>query len=84
MSSTHTGLYFHFVFSTKARIRCIKDPREGRLHSYLRGIIRKLGGVADTIGGDMDHVLNRIKTFQEEYLELLRESGIEFDERYLW
>ena len=24
------------------------------------------------------------KSFQEEYLELLRESGIEFDERYLW
>ncbi len=24
------------------------------------------------------------KTFQEEYLELLRQSGIDFDERYLW
>ena len=24
------------------------------------------------------------KTFQEEYLDLLRESGIEFDEKYLW
>ena len=27
---------------------------------------------------------HRRKTFQEEYLELLRQSGIEFDERYLW
>ena len=27
---------------------------------------------------------HRRKTFQEEYLELLRESGIEFDEKYLW
>ncbi len=27
---------------------------------------------------------HRTKTFQEEYLELLIESGIEFDERFLW
>ena len=27
---------------------------------------------------------HRKKTFQEEYLDLLRESGIEFDERFLW
>lgn len=27
---------------------------------------------------------HRRRTFQEEYLDLLRESGIEFDERYLW
>jgi REP element-mobilizing transposase RayT len=24
------------------------------------------------------------RTFEEEYLELLRKSGVEFDERYLW
>jgi REP element-mobilizing transposase RayT len=27
---------------------------------------------------------HRKKSFQEEYLELLRNSGIEYDERYLW
>jgi putative transposase len=27
---------------------------------------------------------HRIKTFQEEYLELLKETGVEYDERYLW
>lgn len=27
---------------------------------------------------------HRKKTFQEEYLEFLRECGIQFDERYLW
>jgi putative transposase len=27
---------------------------------------------------------HRKKTFQEEYLEFLRENGIEYDERYLW
>jgi hypothetical protein len=27
---------------------------------------------------------HRKKTFQEEYLELLRKNGVEYDERYLW
>jgi putative transposase len=27
---------------------------------------------------------HRRKTFQEEYLEFLRQNGIEYDERYLW
>lgn len=27
---------------------------------------------------------HRHKTFQEEYVEILRMSGIEYDERYLW
>jgi putative transposase len=27
---------------------------------------------------------HRKRTFQDEYLEFLRESGIEYDERYLW
>ena len=27
---------------------------------------------------------HRKKTFQEEYVELLNRSGIEYDERYLW
>jgi putative transposase len=148
MPSTYVSLYFHFVFSTKDRRRCIHDSWESRLYAYLGGIIRNLGGVAQSIGGDADHVhvlaslkathcvaevlqtlkanasgwahkemrirffdwqkgygaftvgkseLGAVrkyieeqkehhlkKTFQEEYRELLREYGIEFDERYLW
>jgi len=34
------------------------------------------------IGNQREH--HRKKTFQEEYMELLHESGIEFDEKYLW
>jgi len=34
------------------------------------------------IVGQKEH--HRKKSFQEEYLELLRKYGIEFDERYLW
>jgi putative transposase len=34
------------------------------------------------IQNQRDH--HRKKTFQEEYLEFLRENGIEYNERYLW
>jgi hypothetical protein len=41
------------------------------------------------IEGVKRYVLNqekhhRRKTFQEEYVELLKASGVEYDERYLW
>lgn len=119
-----------------------------RLHAYLGGIVKGLGGVPLAVGGTEDHVhvlvgltsshrldyfvrdlkadssewvhreigekifawqkgygaftvspsnieavkryvLNqehhhRRKTFQEEYVELLKASGVEYDERYLW
>ena len=41
-----------------------------------------LEAVKRYIRGQKEH--HKKKTFQEEYLELLRQSGIEFDERYLW
>jgi putative transposase len=56
MPSTYVSLNFHFVFSTKDRCRCIHASWESRLHAYLGGIIRNLGGVAASIGGDADHV----------------------------
>ena len=34
------------------------------------------------IANQVDH--HRDKTFEEEYLELLRLSGVDFDDRYLW
>jgi putative transposase len=42
-----------------------------------------------SIDGVKKYILNqeehhRVKTFQEEYVELLNMSGIEYDERYLW
>jgi REP element-mobilizing transposase RayT len=148
MPSTHLSLYYHIVFSTKSRHPYIKEIWEARLHSYLGGIIRGLGGIAIAIGGIEDHVhiearlkathclanvvqeikakssgwIHRVigsslfgwqygyggftvssseveaikqyilsqkehhhkRSFQEEYLELLKQAGIEFDERYLW
>jgi REP element-mobilizing transposase RayT len=38
--------------------------------------------VYDYISRQEEH--HRRRTFQEEYLELLQRSGVEYDERYLW
>lgn len=148
MPSTHISLHIHLVFSTKARLPMIAGEWRDRLHAYLGGIVKGLGGVPLAIGGTEDHVhvlvglnsshrldyfmrdlkadssewvhkeigkrtfswqkgygafsvspLNieavkryvinqeqhhRRKTFQEEYVELLKSSGVEYDERYLW
>jgi hypothetical protein len=49
-----------------------------RLHGKFIGVevIRKY------IRNQREH--HRKKTFQEEYIELFNENGIEFDEKYLW
>jgi putative transposase len=148
MPSTHLSLHYHLIFSTKERFPFIGKDRRNRLHSFLGGEVRKIGGVAEMIGGTDDHVHlliglrathrlcdvlediksgsskwmheelgvskfawqtgygaftvsaskidtvktyiekqeehHQVKTFQEEYQWFLEESGIEFDEEYLW
>lgn len=42
----------------------------------------RMGGVTRYIENQEEH--HRKKSFEEEYVELLRFAGIEFDERYLW
>lgn len=148
MPSTHSSLHYHLIFSTKDRRPLItKDWRE-RLHAYLGGIVKGLGGAPLAIGGIEDHVHllvglktshrldyfardvkadssewihkqvggklfawqkgygvfsvspsnvdgvkryvlsqeehHQRKSFQDEYVELLKASGIEYDERYVW
>lgn len=148
MPSTHLSLHYHLVFSTKDRRPLITDAWRARLHAFLGGAVRTIGGIPETVGGTDDHVhllvglrathqladvLREIKhsssqwvheeidvkafawqegygaftvsvshvpqvkryiaqqaehhrrrSFQEEYLEFLKQSGIEFDERFLW
>ena len=148
MPSTHLSLHYHLVFSTKARRPLIHESWRQRLHAYLGGTGRELGGIARAVGGTHDHVHllvdlraqhslavvmrelkhsssrrvhetprvrdftgqtgygavtvspsaiepvlryiakqvehHRKRTFQEEYLDLLQQSGVRFDERYLW
>ena len=43
---------------------------------------RQIQHVINYIQGQEEH--HRIKTFEEEYVGFLKDSGIEYDERYLW
>ena len=42
----------------------------------------QLEGVLDYVNNQQEH--HRTRTFQEEYRELLRKHGVDFDERYVW
>jgi putative transposase len=43
---------------------------------------RQIQNVRNYIENQEEH--HRIKTFEEEYLHFLKESGIEYDEKYIW
>ena len=56
MAHTFSELLSHVIFSTKGRVASIEDEFRPRLHSYIGGIVRELGGTAIAIGGTVDHV----------------------------
>lgn len=56
MSSTYLSLHYHLVFGTKGRIPYIDADWRARLHDYLGGTIRGLGGFPEGVGGVADHV----------------------------
>jgi putative transposase len=56
MSSTYLSLHYHIVFSTKDRQPLIASEWQDRLHEYLGGTVRGLGGVPEAVGGVDDHV----------------------------
>jgi len=56
MPSTYLSLHYHFVFGTKNRNACIAPEWRARLHDYLGGTVRGLGGFPEGVGGVADHV----------------------------
>lgn len=56
MASTFTSLHYHLVFATKHREPWFALEMRSRIHEYLGGSIRGIGGVAHIVGGVSDHV----------------------------
>jgi REP element-mobilizing transposase RayT len=56
MPSTYLSLYYHLIFGTKGRNPSIDISWRSRLHEYLGGTVRGLGGFPEGIGGTADHV----------------------------
>lgn len=53
---SYTNLLYHIVYATKERAPLITNTLRLRLHEYLGGTIRGLGGIAFEINGTNDHV----------------------------
>ncbi len=51
MGSTFYSLRYHIVFSAKDRRPLIQPAWRPRLHEYLGGAVRGLGGVAEVLQG---------------------------------
>lgn len=53
---SYTNLLYHIVFGTKGRLPMINAEFKPRLHQYLGGTVRGLGGIALEINGMEEHV----------------------------
>lgn len=54
--STYLSLHYHIVFSTKNRVPCLAQEWRDRLHTYMSGTVKGLGGFPQNTGGWNDHV----------------------------
>jgi REP element-mobilizing transposase RayT len=53
---SYTNLLYHIVYATKEGAPLITKTLRPRLHEYLGGTVRGLGGVALEVNGVADHV----------------------------
>lgn len=56
MAHTHSNILIHAIFSTKDRKPLLDRDLKPRMHAYLGGIVREIGGIAIRINGTADHV----------------------------
>jgi REP element-mobilizing transposase RayT len=56
MPNTFTSLRYHIIFATKDRKPFLDSPLRERMHAYLGGCVRNIGGTPLEIGGVSDHV----------------------------
>jgi REP element-mobilizing transposase RayT len=56
MGSTFLSLHYHLVFSTTERRPFLHDSWRTKMHEYLGGTVRGLGGIPSAIGGVADHI----------------------------
>jgi len=53
---SYTNLIYHIVYATKERAPLINKTLRPRLHRYLGGTVRELGGIGLEVNGTSDHV----------------------------
>ena len=65
---SYTNLLYHIVYATKERAPLITKTLRPRLHEYLGGTVRGLGGVALEVNGVVDHVHLLAKLSSEAFI----------------
>ncbi len=83
--STYTQILYQIVFSTKNQENTMIESGQEKLYKYIWGILKnkkchlyRIGGVEDHL-----HIITHIHpTVAIAYL--VKEHGIEFDEKYLF
>jgi putative transposase len=92
MASTYSSLHCHIIFSTKNRAPIIADDFRDRLHAYIGGAIRGMGGKAVEIGGVADHIhilagLRPSHSLANIVREIKKESNAwarQFNQEFVW
>ena len=56
MAGSFTSFRYHIVFSTKGRQPMLTPDVAPRVHAYLAGIVREIGGTCVVVGGTADHI----------------------------
>jgi len=70
-TSSFISINIHFVFSTKNRKNLIDSKFKSHLWAYMGGIAKENKMIALAVGGT-------------EYVGFLYDSGIEYEERFIW
>jgi len=87
MSQSLSAVYLHAVFSTKDRMRFLRDPLVRiEMHAFLGGISKQLDCPSIIVGGTDDHVhhlfmLSRTITQADWFKETKRVSSLWIKER---
>jgi REP element-mobilizing transposase RayT len=65
VAHSYTNLLYHIVFATLERRRLISGEFASRLHQYLGGMVRGLGGISLGVNGAEDHIHMLAKLHQD-------------------
>jgi REP element-mobilizing transposase RayT len=87
VAHSYTNLLYHIVFATLERGCLISGEFASRLHQYLGGIVRGLGGISLGVNGAEEHIHMLAKLHQDlavsEFVEKVKSNSSGWAENVL-
>lgn len=78
--STYTQVLYQIVFGTKNNEQTMINSGQKSFYKYIWGILKNKNLIEYVKNQNKHH---KILSFRDEYISLLKEHGIEFNEKYL-